>query len=277
MFRRFLLCLSLISLAACALTIACSSSSNSTTTNCSGGPYNPVGDWQLSVTPSGGNTLSFYGAIDTTGLALFFETSLSSGGIGDSVQLPSITGSCSFTGSISAYAEPGSVPPGGTTIITYSATGNLSSSTSLSGSFSGNSTGSFSAASFSPLTNTVAAITGQKTGQAEGAINSQPILTSLTFSATGTGDSMSFTSGSTNPDCTLTGTFTQVGTANVFDVSMTFTSTANTSGCAMAGTFTGIGFESSSDYFGFNGNNSADTYLYADILAESNTFVMEVY
>jgi hypothetical protein len=71
--------------------------------------------------------------------------------------------------------------------------------------------------------------------------------------------------------CEATGTFTEVGTSNVFDVSITLTPT-----CPIIGTFTGIGFESSSDYFGLN-SGGADTYLYADILDGTNTFVIEFF
>jgi len=46
--------------------------------------------------------------------------------------------------------------------------------------------------------------------------------------------------------------------------------------CAASGALSGIGFESDTDYFGFNGG-VAGTYLYADILASSNTFVLEIF
>jgi hypothetical protein len=71
--------------------------------------------------------------------------------------------------------------------------------------------------------------------------------------------------------CEANGTFTEVGTNNVFDVSITLMPT-----CPITGTFTGIGFESSADYFGLNGGN-ADTYLYADILDGTSTFVIEFF
>jgi hypothetical protein len=275
MSRKFWLSLTAVSLIAwSALTIACGNSSGSKSTGCNGGPYSVVGDWQITVNRSGGN-VSGYGAIDSTGLALFFDTSAVSGGTGDTLQLPIISGSCSFSGNLNAYAEPGSLPPGGTTLVTAPAQGNVTSATALNGSFNSNGTsGTFSATIFSPLTGTAVAVTGSKVGEVQGAINNQPILLPLTFSASGTGESMSF-NGTDNLTCTLTGTFTQVGTANVFDVSMNF-SNAGSGSCALTGTFTGIGFESSSDYFGINGNKS-ETYLYADILASSNTFVMEIF
>jgi len=50
----------------------------------------------------------------------------------------------------------------------------------------------------------------------------------------------------------------------------------NGGGCSASGAFAGIGFENDTDYFGFNGS-VAGTYLYADILAASNTFVLEIF
>ena len=270
MCRKFVLTVSAISLVAwCALTMACGNSSNSKTTGCTGGPYNVVGNWQVIVS-SGSNSVTGYGAIDSAGLALFFDNSVTNGS-GDTLEMPTITGACSFSGNITNFAEPGG-PFNGQSVID-AAKGNVTSATALTGTFTGNSaSGTFSAASFSPLTGTVGVVTGSKTGEVQLALNGQPVLLPLTFAASGTGDSMSFTTGSSIQNCTTTGTFTQVGTANVFDVSITFTG----SGCAITGTFKGIGFESSSDYFGINGNNT-DTYLYADILASTNTFVMEIF
>jgi hypothetical protein len=273
MFRRFLLSLAVLSLAAwCAITVACGGSSNKGT-SCTGGPFNVVGNWQTSV-QSGSSSVTGYGAIDSNGLALFFDNSPLTSGSGDTLEMPTISGSCSFSGNMTSYQEPGGLFSGQSSTAT--AQGNVTSATAISGTFtSTNGSGTFSAAPFSPLNGSVSAVTGSKIGQVEGAINSQPVLLDLTFTATGTGDSMSFTS-TNNNTCSVTGTFTQVGTANVFDVSMTFTSTGG-GGCALTGTFSGLGFEGNSDYFDFNGNNPADTYLYADILASGNTFVMEIF
>lgn len=274
MFRKFVFSVGAISLLAwCALTIACGNSS-SKSTSCTGGPYNAVGNWQIIVNQTNGGSVTGYGAIDSAGLALFFDNSVTSG-TGDTLQMPTLTGACSFTGNITDFAEPGGPFSGQT--ITDAAQGNMTSATALTGTFSGNgSSGNFSAAVFSPLAGTAGVVIGSKTGAVQGALNGQPVLLPLTFAASGNGNSMSFTTGNSIQNCTTTGTFTQVGTANVFDVSITFTSTTGTSGCALSGTFTGIGFESSSDYFGINGN-SIGTYLYADVLASANTFVMEIY
>lgn len=273
MFRRFLLFLAAMSLAAwCALSIGCGSSSKKNT--CTGGPYNVVGNWQLTVNQNGGASTTAYGAIDSAGLALFFDNS-SLTGSGDTYQLPTITGTCSVSGKMTSYAQPGGPRNGQST--TYTAAGNVTSATALNGTYSASSaSGTFSAATFSPLPGAVAAISGSKTGQVSGELNNQSVLLpNLLFSATGSGASMSFNSTS-NSNCNVTGTFTQVGSANVFDVSMTFTSTGGI-GCALSGTFSGIGFQSTSDYFNFNQSNPADTYLYADILASNNTFVMEIF
>jgi len=187
------------------------------------------------------------------------------------VELPTINGNCSFSGNITAYAEPGG--PASGSVVTDSAQGSVNSNTSMNGTFAGSPSGTFSATQFMPLTGAVTAVSGNKTGAVEGALNGQPVLLSLTFTPSGTNNSMTFsTNALLNPNCVVTGTFTEVGTNNVFDVSITFTGAS----CPLTGTFTGLGFESSSDYFAFNGSNQ-DTYLYADILAGTNTFVMEIF
>lgn len=275
MLRRLALPLSFASLTLiAALSISCGSSSK-TTTGCTGGPYNVVGNWELTVTDTGGSPETMYGAIDSSGLALFFDNVLATG-TGDTAELPTLTGTCSFSGDVTAYAEPGGPNSGET--ATDPTSGNVTSNTALNGSFTGNGvSGTYTGATFTPLTGALAAVTGSKTGVVQGALNGLPVLLPLTFSASGTGAGMSFTTNSaTSPDCTVTGTYTQQGTNNVFDVSITFTSTGMGTGCALTGTFSGLGFESSSDYFNLNGGN-ADTYLYADILDSTNTFVMEMY
>lgn len=252
-----------------AMTIDCGGSNN---TQVCGTIFNPVGNWQITVNQSGGSSVKGYGAIDSAGLALFFDNTPSSGGTGDTVELPPISGNCSFSGSIIAYAEPGTNPLN--PVVTDTGQGTINSTTSISGSFSGASSGTpsgtFSLASFSPLTGTVTAISGTKTGAVQGAFNGQPVLLSLTFTPSGTNNSMTFTT--TNlAGCEANGTFTEQTTSNVFDVSITLIPT-----CPITGTFTGLGFESNSDYFNLNGG-SADTYLYADIVDGANTFVMEIY
>jgi hypothetical protein len=272
MLRKVILLLSLASLALiAAVTISCGNSSSTNSTACSGGPYDVVGNWQVNLTSSGGSD-TFYGAIDSAGLALAFDNNSAQLSTGDTLQLPTLTGACSFSGTATAYAEPTGVAR---SPLALTAQGNVASATSFTASYSGPATGSFTAASFKPLTGSVTALSGTLTGEAEGAPNGKPVLYPFTFTPTavGTNSNMNFTTSlALSPTCTVSGTFTQVTTANVFDVSITFAGTT----CALTGTFTGLGFESSTDYFGFTtGTASTGPFLYADILASSNTFVME--
>jgi hypothetical protein len=269
--RKCLLPVAFVSLAAiAAFTLGCGSSSKTTTISCDT-VYNVVGDWQITVATTGGSSVTGYGAIDSSGLALFFDTDANEGDSGDTLEMPSLTGNCSFTGNLTAYAEPGGLDSG--SVVSVAAQGNVTSNTAITGTFSGSSSGTISATAFSPLSGSPTALTGALNGEVEGAINGQPVLLPLTFSQSGSNQSMSFTTNSNqSPNCSVNGTFTQAGTNNVFDVSMTFAG----SDCALTGTFTGIGFESSTDYFNFN-NGATGTYLYADILDSSDTFVMEIY
>jgi hypothetical protein len=249
------------------ISISCGSSTHTTTKACTGGPFDVVGPWQITVNDNGGGSVTGFGGIDSAGQALFFDT-LEPTSAGDTLQLPTVTGACSFSGNITAYGEPGG--PNNGSIIIDAVQGNVNSATSISGTFSGNSSGTISVAPFSPLAGSVTAVTGTMIGEGVGAVNSQSIFLVLTFSQSGSNDSMSFTT--TNlAGCEASGTFTQQGTTDVFDVSITYQA-----GCPIVGTFTGIGFESDTDYFNFNGN-LAGTYLYADILANANTFVLEIF
>jgi len=254
------------------LAMSCGNSS-SVAKPCTGGPYNVVGDWQITVTVSGGSPVTGYGAIDSGGLALFFD------GLGDTLQLPALTGTCAFSGGTNFYAEPGPLPNGGVE-ITDTITGNVNSATSITGNYTGagSPSGVISAAPFTPLTGSVAAVSGTKTGAVQGSFGATSstagtaILLSTTFTGSGSANGITMNFATTNEaGCLANGTFTQVGTGNVFDVSITLMPT-----CPITGTFTGIGFEGSSDYFGANGSN-ADTYLYADILDGTNTFVIEFF
>jgi hypothetical protein len=247
-----------------ALTISCGNSSSGAKP-CTGGPYNVLGDWQITVTATGGSPVAGYGAIDSAGLALFFDS------LGDTLQLPALTGTCAFSGSVNFYSVPGP-PPNGGVEVTDTITGNVNSATSITGSFAGtgNPSGTISAAPYTQLTGSVTAVSGSKTGTVQGSFNGTPVLLPTTFTPAGSNNSMSFAT--TNlAGCAANGTFTEVGTSNVFDVSITLMPT-----CPITGTFTGIGFESSSDYFSLNSGN-ADTYLYADILDGTNTFVIEFF
>ncbi|HWW16097.1 MAG TPA: hypothetical protein VN310_15670 [Candidatus Dormibacteraeota bacterium] len=270
MLRNFVLSLSLLCLLAiCSMTINCgsSSSSNGGGQNCTGGPFNVVGDWQITVSDSGGGgTTNGFGAINSAGLALFFDTS------GDSLALPTITGTSCFSGSTTAYGPPGL----GGGAIADASQGTVNSATSISGSFTGtggNPSGTISATSYSPESS-VTALSGAMLGE----IASEAVILDLTFTPGPSNSSMTFT-GSNGFSCDVSGSFSQeaagnVASINVFDVSMTFSGT----GCPTATTaaIAGLGFESSSDYFGFN-LGAAATYLYADMLDPAGPFAIEIF
>jgi len=260
-----------------ALGISCGSSGAKP---CTGGPYNVVGDWKITASSSAGSVTG-YGAIDSSGLALFFDDVLPSTS-GDTLQLPVLTGACAFSGNITSYGELGGLNSGTEVkdTVTGNVAGNANSATSITGSFSGTGgTGTISGAPFTPLSGSVAAISGAKSGVIiEGLVSGQPVLLPATFASGGSGNFMIMNFTTTNlAGCEASGSFTEVGSSNeleplnVFDVSITLQPT-----CPVIGTFTGIGFESGTDYFGLNGGN-AGTYLYADILDGTNTFVIEFY
>src|ERR1700690_3300585 len=104
MVRKIAWFLALASLALLsALALSCGSSSSPKACTAT---YNVVGDWELTVTnTSSVGSLTEYGAIDSAGLALFFDNTLPSSS-GDSAELPVISGSCSFSGNVNAYSEP---------------------------------------------------------------------------------------------------------------------------------------------------------------------------
>jgi len=264
--RSFVLLLAFICLGLLAATIiSCGSTSGGK--NCTGGPYNVAGNWQITVNPDGVGSVSGWGAIDPSGLAVFFEAT------GDTVELPTITGACYFSGNMTAYAEPGSVTAGGTTVVTDPAEGNVNSSTAITGKFTGkspNPSGSFSISSFSPLSPAATAFTGAMTGVSKDL--AAAVLLEVTFAQIGSGSSMSFSSTNLS-SCAVTGTFTQAGTSNVFDVAMNFTGSGP--GCPASGSVTGIGFESNTDYLGLS-NGASGPHLYADLVQPSSSaFVIE--
>lgn len=263
MLRGLALSLSLLYLLAiCAMITNCGGSSSSGGGGNGGGPYNVVGDWQITVT-SGSNSTTGYGVINSSGLALFFDT------IGETLELPTITGASSFSGSATVY-EPLSLGGGSATESTQ---GTVNSASSVNGTFSGNGTSStFSVASDSPLSS-VTALSGAMTGESAG----ENVILQLTLAPSGSNSSMTFT-GSDGFTCDVTGTFSQEGgnisNLNVFDVSLTLSGT----GCptSTTGAITGLGFESTSDYFSYN-FSSPGTYLYADMLDPAGAFVLEIY
>jgi hypothetical protein len=269
MFRKpallsLLTCLALIA----AVTINCGSSSTSPA-GCTGGPYNVVGGWTLSVSGSG-NTSSGPGVINSAGLAVFFQTTTTVPSAGDTVVFPSITGSCSFSGPGSAYGTQAS--GGASAAVTVN--GTLTSATAIAGSISDGDT--FTLAPATPLTGSVTALSGNTwQGQFQGTTN--PLTWNIVLTPTGTNNSMSLTGTAMNHDgstCTMGGTFTEevAGSSNlnVFDISVG----SLDGGCPLGATVTGIGFESNSDYFGMNGN-AAGTYFYG--VPSTTAAVLEIY
>ncbi len=264
MLRNVVLSLSFVCLALIGvMTMSCGGSSSSGTGACTGGPYNVVGDWMLTTSGSGGSS-SGPGVINNSGLAVFFQTTTTSPAPGDTVVMPSITGTCSFSGTGTAYGTPAS--GGGTASDTVQ--GNVNSATSISGTLSNGN--SFSLAADSPLTGSVTALSGSGwIGEIEGWTGDN--VWRLTFAPTGSNASMNF-SGSNNL-CDISGTFTQEGgnasDLNVFDVSITYTI-----GVGCPESVSGLGFESSSDYFNLNGG-AQGMYPYA--ASSSSASVIEIF
>ena len=246
MLRKLVSSLSLVSLTLyCAITISCGGSSS--TPPPPPGPFNVAGDWQL-VVPG----LSGPGLINSTGQSAFFDTA------GQTVVMPMITGASTFSGTATAYASPPNGPSQASTVA-----GKVTSATSISGTITNPSgTGNFSASPNTPLTGTIALPSGSKTGEPMGLAN----ILQVAFAANGN------ITGSDGVGCTVTGTVTQDHTYNVFAVTL---NSAGGTGCI--GNLSGIGFESSTDYFNFNGG-APDTYFYVVFLTGQNQpFVMEFF
>jgi hypothetical protein len=255
MSRNSVLLLSFVFLALLGtMTISCGGSSGSGGGNT--GPYNVVGNWQANFSANVGATAVGYGAMDSSGLGAFFDTS------GNIVQLPTITGAKSFSGNLTAYAVNGTFFTGGTVIVTDTAQGNVNSATSITGTFTGSPSGNFSVVPYSPLGGSVVAISGAMNGKITGFIDTL----NLTFASNG-----SFTGVDSSdpqiPGCDVNGTLTQVGTSNVFDVTYN-----EGPGNCTPNTQTGIAFESKTDYFNVNGGADA-TYLYVILLTSTLTQV----
>jgi hypothetical protein len=266
MLRKSIFLLPLMCLAGWSvMTIGCGGSSHSSPMGCTGGPFNVVGDWTLSVSGTGASS-SGAGVISSSGLAVFFQTTNSTPAPGDTVVMPAITGTCSFSGTTTAYGT--SASGGGT--ATASVQGNVSSAASISGTVSNGN--KFSLVPNSPLSGSVSAFSGNMIGSIGGWIGPGN-LWQLSFSPAGNNASMSF-NGSDVDGCNVSGTFNQEGgnasTLNVFDVSMSFSGT----GCPVTGTVTGLGFESNSDYFGVTGG-AQGTYLYA--VPSNSATVFEIF
>lgn len=267
MAHKLALFLSVVCLSLCGMMIlSCGNSSkNSITTTTCRTVYNVVGGWTLTAGSSSGP-----GVIDTSGLAVFFQITTTQPAPGDTLVLPTISGNCSFSGTVTAYGTPAS--GGGS--ATDTANGNVNSSTSISVTISNGNT--YSLVPNSPLSGPVTALSGPTwVGEFEGA--AAPMTWNVFLTPNGNNNSMTFNGTGTKPDgslCHMSGTFTQEGgnvaNLNVFDTSIT----SLDGGCPIGGTATGLGFESNSDYFAMNGN-AAGTYLYA--MSSTGALVFEIF
>jgi len=256
MLRKFALLLAAVSFCAlAAFMVACGSSSNHSITQCTG-TYTVVGDWQGSFI-SGGTTDDLVGVINSAGSAVLFDNEA------DIATIDSITGACSFSAALSAYA---SIESGDEGTATGTATGNVTSDTAFNGNESVNSTsGTFAFTSYNPLgTGTVSAVSGTALAAVEG-----QVVDDLTLTLGGTASAITFTG--TDGTCTFNGTATEETTYNVYDV--TFDVSGN--GCE-AINYTGPGFESDSDLLDAN-EGAAGTYLYAVLTSSSTPFVVEIF
>jgi len=218
-----------------------------------GGPQNVVGNWTANFSPGLGNTTNLYGAIDSSGLAAFFDTS------GNIVQMPSITGTKTFSGNLNAYAVNGSFFSGGAVQLTDAAQGTVNG-VAITGTYTANPSGTFSLAPFSPFGGSPATLSGTLNGNDIGFSDT----VSLTFSNgnfTGVDDANPTTA------CAVNGTLRQQGTSNVFDITYNLGP-----GSCSAVALTGIAFESDQDYFNVNGG-AVTTYLYLILVTSNSTQV----
>lgn len=242
--------------------IACGSSSSPSGTQQCTGTYTVVGDWQGTLTSSGSPADDLFGVINTAGGTVLFDNEA------DILTLDAITGACSFSAAVGAYA---SIENGGLT-GTGTATGNVTSDTSFNGTVSVNGASSaLSFTSYNPLgTGSVTADPGIDVfGYVEG-----QALDSLLLSLGGTSSSITFT-GTDASDCTVNGTFTEETAYNVYDVTYDVTGTGCVAQAVPAGNYTGVGFESDSDILAVT-EGATGTYLYAVITSSSAPFVLEI-
>jgi len=236
-----------------------------------GTPSDVIGNWQSTVSTSSGSVL-FIGGIDAQGKSLFFATD-NNAFVGDTWELPTITAASSFSGTSTLYASLGAQLPSGGASQTVSSRGTVVSGNSITLT---NSNGSFTFIPATPLTGPVKAFSGPMTGILNDGTDDGPFW-GLVFTQASSGGSQSMSFTTSGPaTCSVAGTFTQVGTSNIFDVSLTFSGGPDCS--VPTGTPSiGLGFESDTDYFNAN-SGQAGTYLYADVLTSSGgAFVFEIY
>ena len=253
------LCFASLVLFSC-LIVSCGGSSSSGPRPCTGGPYNVVNDWQATVSANG-TTDSLDGVITSTGDGVFFDS------FADIVTLPGMTGACSYSGALTAYASTNPGPPG---TATGTASGNFTSATAFTGTETTNGiTGNVTLGSYAPLSGSVNVPTTSVSALIEGQVATD-FVNFLVIG--GTSSAITYSGTDQASGCTVGGTFTEEGANNVYDVTFNITPTSTCSG-----TYTGVGFESSSDLLGVYTNPATGTYLYAIITSSSAPFVMEIY
>lgn len=253
MLRKSVVVFSVLCIAATgAFMIGCGSSTPAPA-KCTG-TFTVVGDWQGTLSTSG-NSDDLFGVINSAGNATFFDS------LADMIVVPGISGACSFSQTLTAYA---STVPGPPATGTGTAAGNVTSDSAIAGSVAINgTTSSFSFASYTPEAslsvpsgNTLASVQGQ-------------IVDNLILTFSGTTTSMTFT-GTDALNCTFNGTFTEEAVSNVYDVTFAVSGTNCT-----AVSYTGSGFESSADLLGVGGG-ATGAYLYGMMTSTSTPFVFEV-
>jgi hypothetical protein len=228
--------------------------SGSSSSNTNPVTYDIQGTWSGTYTINGGPAnVPVTAEIAQSGIGFFYDNS------GVVYVLPTLDGGPVLSGTLIAYAPAGYTFQNGQTTEKFSVTGSVSNTT-ISGTFSGNGeTGSFSLATFTSFTGTPSIIAGQWQGYYAGTSSS---AVDITMNADG-----SF-SGSDAYGCTITGTMTQIQSANLFTV------TADSSGNGCAGPLSGLAFESTADDFNLFGGASG-TYYYVGASNASNAIVAE--
>lgn len=244
---------------------ACGGGGGSSSGSGSGG--NPTtaaveGIWTGTYTINGGATYPISGAITQNGYGFFYETN------GVLYVLPALTGSATYSGTLTAYAPPGNTFSNGQSIATFSVTGSVASqagtATSIQGDFSGSGeTGTFTLSPNNPYSGSasVAGLAGQWDGYYLGPGTS----ITLVIGSNGT-----FT-GNDAVGCNITGTVTQVQPSmNLYQVNLTSTGQA-----VCAGNLSGLGYESSTDASGDFGG-AQGTYAYVGVSNSSSGTVVEI-
>ena len=234
---------------------ACGGGGGSSSNNSAPTTADVQGTWSGTYSISGGSSnVPVTSVIEQGGYGFFLDSQ------GVLYVLPSLSGNSPVSGTVTAYAPVGYTFQNGQTQEQFSLTATVSSS-AIGGTFTGNGeTGSFSLTPYTPFPGTPSIIAGQWQGYYGG---SGASAVDITVNANG-----SF-SGNDALGCSITGSFTQVGNANLFSVSVTST------GAGCAGNLNGLAFESSTDYFNLFGG-AAGIYYYVGVSNSSAAFVAEL-